>query len=101
MFWPPVEWNKDATSQWCLEHYQLIPRYGWIVDSFGGRNPKDFETLSNVIFANGLLDPWIYASITEAPNPLVIVINIEGAAHGVDLSAPRDDNPPALIAAQL
>lgn len=97
MFWPPVLWDQEETDRVCLTNYKLKPQYDWVLDQFGGRNPKhDFASLTNVIFTNGDYDPWIFGGVTEPLNDQTLVLIIEKGAHGLDLQLPRDDDLEAL-----
>jgi lysosomal Pro-X carboxypeptidase len=96
MFLPQV-WDKEETTNWCLEKYNLKPRFDWVLDNFGGRNPEhDFASYSNIIFSNGELDPFIFGGLIKTTNDKLVTIVIKDAAHGLDLQIPNDLDPVSL-----
>jgi lysosomal Pro-X carboxypeptidase len=57
---PPYNWDLGAFEQWCMETFHVKPRSTWITTEYGG---KDIKAVlknfgSNIVFSNGLLDPW-------------------------------------------
>ena len=53
-------------------------------------------------FTNFADDPWLRASIFEAPEGSVARrVDCDGCGHCKDLHAPADDDPPELKAARL
>ena len=52
----------------------VTPRPTWIPTNFGGIN---ISQASNIIFSNGLLDPWhATGSVTKSLSPSLVAINI-------------------------
>jgi hypothetical protein len=77
-----------------LNNYNLTPRFDWMIDNFGGRDPDiDFASYSNIIFSNGELDPWTVFGLTYTNNFKITTIMIKEAAHGVDLNLPHEMDP--------
>lgn len=48
-------WNETAQIEACKEEWGVEPRVLWGTIQWGG---KDLAGLSNVVFSNGLYDPW-------------------------------------------
>ncbi|CAI9111212.1 OLC1v1011383C1 [Oldenlandia corymbosa var. corymbosa] len=57
---PVYEYNYTADEEYCLQAFNVKPRPMWISTEFGGHDFKNaLRTFgSNIIFSNGLLDPW-------------------------------------------
>ena len=76
----------------------LVPNYPYALDQFGGRNPtKDYYGYSNIIWSNGLDDPWSRGGILQDISPDMQVIRISNAAHHLDLRLPKDETDPASV----
>ena len=59
----------------------------------GGINPpKDFYSHQNIIFSNGLLDPWRSGGVTEFTNMLTPLYTIRDGAHHLDMRAPTKED---------
>jgi lysosomal Pro-X carboxypeptidase len=79
----------------------MTPKYDWALDFFGGRNPsKDFMGASNIVFANGDLDPWHAGGITTNVTVNTIALYIENSAHHLDLRLPNAADPPSVTSAR-
>ncbi|KAM7251034.1 hypothetical protein ACFE04_022917 [Oxalis oulophora] len=114
---PPYDFNYSSYQEECWKDYQVVPRPRWITTELGGH---DIETVlkqfgSNIIFSNGLLDPWsggsvlnnisdsVVALVTEEDPcllddgaKLILSFNSKGAHH-IDLRATTSDDPLWLI----
>jgi len=90
----PMPFSYENYAKECMNTYGLTPQYDFILTYFGGKNPKfDFAGHSNIVFVNGLLDPWSSGSITENIGDSIISLNIEEAAHHLDLREPNRYDP--------
>jgi lysosomal Pro-X carboxypeptidase len=54
MYWS-APWNESAARKACIDSWGVEPRPFWGTVQWGG---KDLRTLTNVVFSNGLFDPW-------------------------------------------
>ena len=63
---------------------------------YGGRQ---LSAASNIVFSNGLLDPWSSGSILKTAGGITAVIIPEGAHH-LDLRASNPADPVSVIAAR-
>lgn len=95
----PQYWDSDAYVTSCNSDFGLNPQFTWALDTFGGRNPqKDFAHYSNIIFTNGLLDPWRAGGVLyDIKNDKIDVYLMAGAAHHLDLREPNDEKDPADV----
>lgn len=98
MFWEEPFRTKDAIAQ-CKESWGVEPRPLWATIEWGG---KRLEAASNIVFSNGLLDPWsgggVLHNISEARD-LVAVVIPEGAHH-LDLMFSHPLDPPSVTEAR-
>jgi len=94
MFWPPAPWNATAASDGCLASWGVRPRPDWPVTQWGG---KGLEGASNIVFSNGLLDPWDVGGVLEtSPAEVargVVAVLIPSGAHHLDLFFSHPDDP--------
>lgn len=51
----PRKWDFKEYSDGCYKKFKVFPRENAAVTQYGA---KRLETASNIIFSNGLLDPW-------------------------------------------
>mmetsp|Transcript_3600 Transcript_3600/g.2349 ORF Transcript_3600/g.2349 Transcript_3600/m.2349 type:complete len:256 (-) Transcript_3600:166-933(-) len=89
----PLEIDYDAYTAFCQEKYGLTPRYDWALDFFGGYDiEKDFLAVTNIVFSNGNLDPWMAGGLNYnvTADGSGIALLIEGGAHHLDLRLPTD-----------
>lgn len=76
----------------------MTPRVDFVFDYFGGKNmQRDFYTASNIIFTNGVLDPWSVGSImanTGFPTEWkCTTIYMKDAAHHLELRPENTADP--------
>ncbi|GMH24624.1 hypothetical protein Nepgr_026467 [Nepenthes gracilis] len=93
------DYNYTSFQEWCWKSFKAEPRPRWITTEFGGH---DFKTRlktcgSNIIFANGLLDPWSGGSVLQNVSDTIIALVTDEGAHHLDLRASTDDDPDWLI----
>lgn len=56
--------------------------------------------LSNIVFSNGLIDPWRGGGLFHRPNERIEIITIENAAHVFDLRASNPNDSESVRAAR-
>ena len=54
--------DKKAMIKSCEDTWGVTPRPTWGTIQWGG---KDLQTLTNVVFSNGLYDPWHLGGVLE------------------------------------
>ena len=74
----------------------MTPRPEMANLEYGGRQ---LSAASNIVFSNGLLDPWSSGSILKSAGGITAVIIPEGAHH-LDLRASNPADPVSVIAAR-
>jgi lysosomal Pro-X carboxypeptidase len=55
---------------------------------------------SNIVFSNGLLDPWSVFGVTEDVSDSVVAVIVPDGAHHLDLMYSRPDDSQELTAAR-
>ena len=65
---------------------------------WGGRN---LESLSNVVFSNGLYDPWHGGGVLTNLSSTVVAVIIPDGAHHLDLMFSNPSDPPTVKQARL
>jgi len=90
------KWDVNQFSKDCKRDWNVVPRPNMANLMYGGR---DLEAASNIVFSNGLLDPWSSGGILKAHGTVVTVIIPEGAHH-LDLRASNPGDPQSVIDAR-
>ncbi|XP_027178945.1 lysosomal Pro-X carboxypeptidase-like [Coffea eugenioides] len=96
---PEFEYNYADDEERCLKDYNVKPRPTWISTEFGGHDFKNVlkKFGSNIIFSNGLLDPWSGGSVLEDVSETIVALVTEKGAHHLDLRAATDEDPDWLV----
>ncbi|KAK1323785.1 hypothetical protein QJS10_CPA02g00036 [Acorus calamus] len=96
---PTYDYDYSAYREQCIQDYGVKPRPRWVTTEFGGHDVR--TTLkkfgSNIIFSNGLLDPWSGGSVLQNVSESIIALVTELGAHHIDLRASTKDDPDWLI----
>ncbi|GAY33020.1 alpha/beta-Hydrolases superfamily protein [Citrus sinensis] len=89
------EEDYDARARYCKEAYGVDPRPNWITTEFGGHKIglvlKRFA--SNIIFFNGLRDPWSGGGVLKNISKTVLALVEKEGAHHVDLRFSTKEDP--------
>ncbi|XP_076371487.1 lysosomal Pro-X carboxypeptidase isoform X1 [Tachypleus tridentatus] len=93
----PNPWNLTQYAQKCSKDWGVTPEPYKIQEMFGGRN---ISFGSNIIFSNGLLDPWSGGGILKSLSESLVAIIIPGATHHLDLRSANSRDPPSVIKAR-
>lgn len=59
-----------------------------------------FRYASNIVFSNGLTDPWSGGGVLRAPNDKITIIIIPDAAHHFDLRKSHPNDTASVINAR-
>ncbi|KAJ4714660.1 Lysosomal Pro-X carboxypeptidase [Melia azedarach] len=92
---PTYDYNYSSYKEECWNDFKVIPRPQWITTEFGGH---DINTVlkhfgSNIIFSNGLLDPWSGYSVLQNISETIIALVTDEGAHHLDLRPSTDEDP--------
>ncbi|XXG64734.1 hypothetical protein AAC387_Pa05g2605 [Persea americana] len=96
---PTYDFDYASYEEGCLQSYGVRPRPRWITTEFGGHNLSTTLKMfgSNIIFSNGLLDPWSGGSVLQDVSKSVVALVTEEGAHHIDLRATTNGDPDWLI----
>uniref|UniRef100_A0A2A4JVP4 Lysosomal Pro-X carboxypeptidase n=1 Tax=Heliothis virescens TaxID=7102 RepID=A0A2A4JVP4_HELVI len=88
----PKPWNYTEFAEDCRKKYNVIPRPDMARLEYGGNR---LQAASNIVFSNGLRDPWTGGGILDSLSDTVRAVVIIDAAHHLDLmpSNPSDPEP--------
>ncbi|KAF9591422.1 hypothetical protein IFM89_004120 [Coptis chinensis] len=92
---PASQWNYTDRASNCNTDYGVEPRRHWITTEFGGHDIKMVLKRfgSNIIFFNGLRDPWSGGGVLKSISKSLIAIVAKEGAHHVDLRFSTKDDP--------
>ena len=93
---PPLVFDNDDLYNYCNDTWGVIPRSDWVPLEFGGAN---LNGTSNIIFSNGLLDPWHVGGFLTSPNvnDLLVSLFANNTAHHFDLRESNIADPESII----
>ncbi|PIN03291.1 Lysosomal Pro-Xaa carboxypeptidase [Handroanthus impetiginosus] len=96
---PPSSFSYKGYADDCFKMYRVRPRQHWITTEFGGNNIelvlKRFG--SNIIFSNGLQDPWSRGSVLKNISSSIVALVVKDGAHHTDLRSATRGDPDWLI----
>lgn len=101
MFEPqPYSWSQSIT--YCKSHYGVLPRPHWITTYFGGQDIKlILERFgSNIIFSNGLRDPYSSAGVLEDISNTIVAIKTKNGSHCMDILPTNASTDPKWLVHQ-
>ncbi|GAM26049.1 hypothetical protein SAMD00019534_092240 [Acytostelium subglobosum LB1] len=94
---PAAPWSLSQLNEYCQQTWDVTPNANWITTYYQG---SDMVAASNIIFSNGVLDPWRAGGVTtESPNNIIPIV-IEGGAHHLDLRMPNAADPESVTNAR-
>ncbi|XP_062587574.1 lysosomal Pro-X carboxypeptidase-like [Saccostrea cucullata] len=90
-------WDFNAYTKGCLKNWKVKPDINWLETQYWGRN---LSSTSNIIFSNGLLDPWSSGGVLKSQSESVVAIVIPNGAHHLDLRGSNKADTPDVISAR-
>lgn len=90
----PVDWNFTEYSAGCKRRWGFEPRQDMAKNMYG--ELKLFGA-SNIVFTNGLLDPWSSGGALRSITDSVIALLIPEGAHHLDLRGSNAADPTSVI----
>lgn len=96
---PPSSFSYKDFSDSCTKQYGVQPREHWITTEFGGKRIKQVLKRfgSNIIFSNGMQDPWSRGSVLKNLSSTIVALVTEKGAHHADFRAATKGDPDWLI----
>ncbi|XP_071909648.1 uncharacterized protein [Coffea arabica] len=97
---PPSPFNLPDFIKNCKSSYGVSPRPHWITTYYGGHDMKlVFQRFgSNIIFSNGLKDPYSSAGVRENLSSSLLAIYTVKGSHCLDIRAAKESDPSWLVA---
>ncbi|KQK16822.1 lysosomal Pro-X carboxypeptidase [Brachypodium distachyon] len=96
---PPSSFSYEEKSEGCLASYGVRPRMHWITTEYGGHKiDKVLKRFgSNIIFSNGMRDPWSRGGVLKNISSSIIALVTEKGAHHLDFRTATKDDPDWVI----
>ncbi|XP_031267895.1 lysosomal Pro-X carboxypeptidase-like [Pistacia vera] len=96
----PSPFDMDKYTKTCQALFGIAPRPHWITTEFGGHDIKSVlgNFASNIIFSNGLRDPYSSGGVLEDISDTVVAVHTNEGAHCLDILTPNSTDPDWLIA---
>nr|XP_033334208.1 lysosomal Pro-X carboxypeptidase [Megalopta genalis] len=91
------EWNFEAYTKECEEQFSVKPQADRICKQYGC---TDLSAATNIVFSNGLLDPWSSGGVLKNLSSSAIAILIPEGAHHLDLRGSNENDPYSVILAR-
>jgi len=92
-----IDWSFEEYSDDCYRKFNVRPRRDWITSQYWA---KHLKSASNIIFSNGLYDPWSSGGVLESVSESVVAITIPRGAHHYDLRSAHPRDTPEVIKAR-
>ncbi|XP_068626607.1 lysosomal Pro-X carboxypeptidase [Battus philenor] len=89
----PNPWNFTQFSEECHKKYNVYPRPDAARLEYGGDR---LQAASNIVFSNGLLDPWAGGGILTSISDTVKAVVMIDTAHHLDLMPKNRDDPESV-----
>eukprot|EP00755_Sulcionema_specki_P008997 Sspe_Gene.42458::Locus_20605_Transcript_4_5_Confidence_0.286_Length_1924::g.42458::m.42458/K01285/PRCP; lysosomal Pro-X carboxypeptidase len=94
------DFSMDDVNAACQGWYKVTPRPTWLTLNYGGYAlNSNASTVTNVIWSNGLRDPWHGGGFLVQNKESCPVLLMPSGAHHVDLRLPNSTADPADITA--
>ena len=95
----PAPWDLDAYTKDCQDKWGPAgtPQPALASSLYGGRN---LASASNIVFSNGLLDPWSSGGVLKPRDRDVVAVIIPEGAHHLDLRGANAADPVSVIQAR-
>ncbi|XP_045616290.1 lysosomal Pro-X carboxypeptidase [Procambarus clarkii] len=97
-FFEPAPWDFKAFAEDCYNKWGVYPRPFMVAHMYGG---KDISAASNIVFSNGLLDPWSTGGVLWNVSDTVVSVIIPEGAHHLDLRGSNPGDPQSVIDARI
>lgn len=92
------DWDYGKYSMECFKKWGINQTHPELpILEYGGKNIK---AASNIVFSNGLLDPWSSGGVLNNISSSIVSVVIPDGAHHIDLRGANDDDPQSVIEAR-
>lgn len=93
----PQAWNVEAYGEECRKRFSVQPRPDLVCEQYGCR---DLSAATNIVFSNGLLDPWSSGGVLRNVSSSAVAILIPEGAHHLDLRSSNSRDPYSVVLAR-
>ncbi|GAB4824848.1 hypothetical protein Ancab_007717 [Ancistrocladus abbreviatus] len=96
---PAAPFSLESFEKSCQKNYSILPRPHWITSYYGGHAIKSVLRRfgSNIIFSNGLRDPYSSAGVLENISDSIVALYTEDGSHCMDILVPGETDPEWLV----
>ncbi|XP_058444592.1 lysosomal Pro-X carboxypeptidase [Malaya genurostris] len=94
---PKKPWDEKKFSDDCFKKFGVRPKSNVAFTMYGGLY---LDGVSNIVFSNGLMDPWSGGGVLRSGNRNILVVLIPEGAHHIDLRAANENDPGSVLAAR-
>lgn len=94
MFYEQPTYGRAKLNAHCQKTWGKTPRYGelWL-----GLGLDNLPAASNIVLANGLLDPWHSGGVLKNVSSTVLALIIPEGGHHLDLFFSTPEDPPSVL----
>lgn len=93
---PSIPWDFKKFSDDCYKKWKVYPQQNAAMTKYG----QKFTSYSNIIFSNGLLDPWSGGGVLKTFNNNIQIMIIPEGAHHIDLRDKNEKDPRSVTLAR-
>lgn len=90
-------WDEKKVSDKCFKKYGVRPKPKAALTMYGG---QFLDYASNIVFSNGLMDPWAGGGVLRSSNSNIEIVLIPEGAHHIDLRAANENDPGSVRGAR-
>ncbi|GAV78034.1 Peptidase_S28 domain-containing protein, partial [Cephalotus follicularis] len=96
---PSDPFNLTEFIEGCTNFYGVPPRPHWVTTYYGGHDIKLIlkRFASNIIFSNGLRDPYSSGGVLENISDSVVAVHTVNGSHCLDILTANSSDPPWLV----
>ncbi|GMY23091.1 lysosomal Pro-X carboxypeptidase-like [Fagus crenata] len=100
---PASQFDYKEYKETCQHKYGVQPRPHWITTYYGGHHIKLILKRfgSNIIFTNGLRDPYSSAGVLENISNSIIAVTTKEGSHCLDILPALKDDPKWLTSQRI
>ncbi|XP_002523754.2 lysosomal Pro-X carboxypeptidase [Ricinus communis] len=96
---PTSPFNLNSYTQKCKALYGVLPQPHWVTNYYGGHDLKLIlhRFASNIIFSNGLKDPYSSGGVLENISDSIVAISTVNGSHCLDIQQTQPTDPHWLV----
>ncbi|OMO90296.1 ATPase assembly factor ATP10, mitochondria [Corchorus olitorius] len=96
---PPAPFNLNRFIKKCKSLFGVQPQPHWVTTYYGGHDLKLIlhRFASNIIFSNGLRDPYSSGGVLENISDSVVAVYTVNGSHCLDILPERKSDPQWLV----